>query len=60
MRVPYSVVPWSGSNRKMNRLFSSRNTSMNTSMNRTSRNLIRLSLNAARLTASSTSRTQVL
>ena len=33
---------------------------MNTSMNRTSRNLIRLSLNAARLTASSTSRTQVL
>jgi len=33
---------------------------MNTSMNRTSRNLIRLSLNAARLTASSTSSTQVL
>ena len=60
MRVPYSVVPWLGSNKKMNRSFSSKNTSMKTSIKLTSLILMRLSLNDTKLTTISPSSTQVL
>ena len=60
MRVPYSVVPWLGSNRKMNRSFRIKKTSMKTSIKLTSLILMWLSLNAAKLTAISPSSTQVL
>ena len=60
MRVPYNVVPWLGSNRKMNRSFRIKKTSMKTSIKLTSLILMWLSLNVAKLTAISPSSTQVL